>query len=288
MQTGFLGTGLMGLPMAKRLLAAGHPLTVYNRTRAKAEPLATDGATVADSPAAVLEAAECVVVMVSDGAVVQELLLSAQTQPKLAGRTIIQMSTIAPQESQKLAQEVAAAGGEYLEAPVLGSVPQAMDGQLILMVGSTPEQFAQWEDMLKHFGPEPLLVGPVGKAAALKLAMNQLIGSLTVAFGMSLGLVQQHGIDVELFMQILRQSALYAPTFDKKLPRMLDGNYADPNFPAKHLLKDARLFLAEAEGQHLNTTSIQTLCRILESTLDAGLAEQDYAALYAALLPQQD
>lgn len=288
MQTGFLGTGLMGLPMAKRLLAAGHPLTVYNRTRAKAEPLATDGATVADSPAAVLEAAECVVVMVSDGAVVQELLLSAQTQPKLAGRTIIQMSTIAPQESQKLAQEVAAAGGEYLEAPVLGSVPQAMDGQLILMVGSTPEQFAQWEDMLKHFGPEPLLVGPVGKAAALKLAMNQLIGSLTVAFGMSLGLVQQHGIDVELFMQILRQSALYAPTFDKKLPRMLDGNYADPNFPAKHLLKDARLFLAEAEGQHLNTTSIQALCRILESTLDAGLAEQDYAALYAALLPQQD
>jgi 3-hydroxyisobutyrate dehydrogenase len=287
MHTGFLGTGLMGLPMAKRLLAAGHALTVYNRTRTRAEPLATDGATIADSPAAVLAAAECVVVMVSDGAVVQDLLLSAPARAKLAGRTIIQMSTIAPQESQQLAQEVAAAGGEYLESPVLGSVPQATDGQLILMVGSTPAQFAQWEGMLKHFGPEPLLVGPVGKAAALKLAMNQLIGSLTVAFGMSLGLVQQHGIDVELFMQILRQSALYAPTFDKKLPRMLDGNYADPNFPAKHLLKDARLFLAEAEGQHLNTTSIQALCRILEATLDAGLAEQDYAALYAALLPPQ-
>jgi 3-hydroxyisobutyrate dehydrogenase len=135
--------------------------------------------------------------------------------PHLAGRTIIQMGTIRPEESVQIDAAIQAAGGDYFEAPVLGSIPQAQQAELIVMVGGSTEQFTQWRDLLAAFGPEPRHIGPLGKAAAVKLALNQLIGALTGAFSLSLGMVQRHGIDVETFMSILRSSALYAPTFDK-------------------------------------------------------------------------
>ena len=94
---------------------------------------------------------------------------------------------------------------------------------------------------MKIFSPQPLHIGPVGSAAAIRLAMNQLICSLTTSFALSLGLIIREGIDIDIFMKILRDSALYAPTFDKKLQRMLERNYENPNFPAKHLLKDTNI-----------------------------------------------
>ncbi len=158
------------------------------------------------------------------------------------------MATIYPTESKEIRDEVVACGGEYLEAPVLGSIPQVKSGSLIVMVGASPEQYEKWSGLLKVFSPEPLHIGAVGSGAAIKLAMNQLIGSLTTAFALSLGLIVREGIDVDLFMQIVRDSALYAPTFDKKLQRMLERNYENPNFPVKHLLKDTNIFINAAES----------------------------------------
>ena len=97
-------------------------------------------------------------------------------------------------------------------------------------------------------------MGPVGTAATAKLAMNQLIGSLTAAFSMSLGLVQKEDLDIEKFMSIVRESALYAPTFDKKLTRMRDRNFSNPNFPTKHLLKDMNLFAQAAQDRGIDAT----------------------------------
>lgn len=283
----FIGTGLMGQPMAQRLLEAGLSVVAYNRTPSKLEPLRASGAEIVDSPENAIATSDCVILMLTNAAAIGELLLSEASRQQLPGRTVIQMSTITPTESRELGEAVVAAGGHYLEAPVLGSIPEAKSGNLQVMVGASPEQFQKWSEFLKHFGSEPMLIGPVGSAAAMKLALNQLIASLTTAFALSLGFVQQQGVDVEPFMQILRQSALYAPTFDKKLQRMLDGNYTNPNFPTKHLLKDTTLFLAEAESVNLNVSNLESIRKILELTQQLGLADADYSALFAAIKPQQ-
>jgi 3-hydroxyisobutyrate dehydrogenase len=285
MRVAFIGTGLMGYPMAERVLAAGHELTVYNRTQEKAEPLARKGARLAHSAHEALAAGECTVFMVRDGSVVRELLCEDGNIPSLGGRTIVQMSTIAPVESIKLMQEVQGAAGDYLEAPVLGSVPQAEQGSLMVMMGGTAGQLDHWGDLLRCFGPEPRLVGPVGHAAALKLAMNQLIGSLSAAFSLSLGMVRRKGIEVELFMDILRQSAFYAPTFERKLPQMLARDFSSPNFPAALLLKDLNLARAEAGGLGLDTAALDGVREIVKKTVEAERGRDDYAALYETIDP---
>ena len=285
MQYGLMGTGLMGLPLAERLLAAELPLIIYNRTPEKAAVLVDVGAVLAAQPSDVLLSAECIFLMLTDGAAIESLLLTPESRSALPGRTIIQMGTIAPEESREFQITIAKAGGSYLECPVLGSIPEAQTGQLLLMVGSTPEQFTTWNPLLSHFGPNPRYIGPVGTAMALKLALNQLIAGLTSTFALSLGFVQQQGVEVQQFMDILRQSALYAPTFDKKLQRMLDRNFANPNFPVKHLAKDVGLFLQESHRMNLNDSTLTTLAEILQQTIAAGLANRDYSALFDTVVP---
>ena len=288
MKIGFIGTGLMGLPMAKRVLEAQLSLIAYNRTLDKLEPLKTAGAAIAPSAENLIQQADCIVLMLTNAQAIQEVLQLGEQSLSLAGKTIIQMGTIAPSESRAICDAVTAAGGAYLEAPVLGSIPEAKAGNLIVMVGATTEQFDQWQPVLKCFGSKPLLVGSVGAAAAIKLALNQLIGSLTSAFSTSLSFVQQQGADVEQFMSILRESALYAPTFDKKLQRMLDQNYANPNFPTKHLLKDTGLFLDEAQTLGLHTEIPEAVNTILQRAIAQGLAEADYCALFSAVKADEE
>ncbi len=282
MKIGFLGTGLMGQPMAKRLLEAGMEVIAYNRTQSKLEPLKSIGVEIANSSTEAIAVAECLILMLADAAAIEKVLFSENTS-SLANRTIVQMGTIAPQESQKIRDRVVAAGGEYLEAPVLGSIPEAKTGKLIVMVGSTKTQFDRWNKLLKNFSSDPLYIGEVGAAAAMKLALNQLIASLTGAFALSLSFASKQGVDVEQFMQVLRQSALYAPTFDKKLSKMLDRNYANPNFPTKHLLKDTNLFITQAQAIDLDTSSLEGIRKLIEKAIELGYSEQDYSAIFSAI-----
>lgn len=286
MKVGFLGTGLMGIPLAQRVLGAKIPVIAYNRTRAKLAPLQAMDAEIADSATQVIAEADCVILTLTDAVAIETLLLSEASRQVLAGRTVIQMGTIGITESQQIRDQVVGAGGEYLEAPVLGSIPEAKTGTLIVMVGATSVQFERWLSLLQLFGKEPLWMGEVGKAAAVKLAMNQLIGSLTTAFALSLGLVLRSGVPVADFMKIVRDSALYAPTFDKKLQRMLERNYENPNFPTKHLLKDTALLIREADVLGLDSQIQKGVLSVLEKTLELGLAEGDYSALFSAVNPE--
>ncbi|KAM3113537.1 NAD(P)-dependent oxidoreductase [Phormidesmis sp. 146-33] len=279
---GFLGIGLMGLPMAQRLIDAGHSLTVYNRTASKLESLT--GATIAHSPQAAIANSDCVILMLTDASAIQVTLLSDAA--KLTRKTVIQMGTIAPLESQAIRDQVVAAGGDYLEAPVLGSIPEARSGSLMIMVGAEPQQFDRWLPVLQVLGSDPVLLGSVGSAAAVKLSLNQLIGSLTSAFAASLGLVAAQGVEVEAFMKILRQSALYAPTFDKKLQRMRDRDYSKPNFPTKHLQKDINLFLTAAQSAKLEVSNVEGVQKVLERAIALGLSDADYSALFSAIVPE--
>ena len=287
MKVALIGTGLMGRPMGERVLAAGYHLTVFNRSREKAELLRSSGAEIAATAAEAIGSAECVLLMLADGIAIREVLFDENSKPDLGQRTVIQMGTISPTESIGFHKEVLERGGDYLEAPVLGSIPEASAGKLLIMVGASKPQFDKWSTLLECFGSEPLLIGEVGKAAAVKLALNQLIASLTVGFASSLGLVQSLGIEAGLFMKILRQSALYAPIFDKKLQLMLDRDYGIGNFPSKHLFKDVALFSAAAQTVNLETIGIEAIHRLLEITLEKGYADGDYSALFEAVSPAE-
>ncbi len=288
MQVGFIGTGLMGLPMAQRLVEDGIELIAYNRTPEKLEPLQKAGVKIAQQPIQAIAESDCIILMLTNASAIRSLLLSADAKPHLVGKTVIQMSTIAPKESIAIANDIIEAGGEYLEAPVLGSIPEAQSGKLIVMVGGTEAQFERWQSLLQNFGSEPLLIGEVGSASAIKLALNQLIASLSTAFALSLGFVERQGASVDIFMQILRQSALYAPTFDKKLQRMRDRNYVNPNFPTKHLLKDTELFINEAQGEGMNVSSIEGVKKILEIAITSGFADADYSSLFNAISGERE
>jgi 3-hydroxyisobutyrate dehydrogenase len=283
MKIGFLGTGLMGEPMAQRLLSAQIPVIAYNRTQSKLASLREAGAQIAKSPAEVMEAADCLILMLTDAKAIKEVLFSENGAAKLAKQTVIQMGTISPGESRELHQLILSSQGDYLEAPVLGSIPEAQKGELLVMVGAEASQFQQWHELLQKFGSQPILIGKVGTAAALKLALNQLIGSLTTAFALSLNFLQKEGVEVDKFMEILCQSALYAPTFDKKLSRMSNRNYANPNFPTKHLLKDVNLFLNQAREDNLNISSLEGVREVIEKAINLGFAEEDYSAIFSAI-----
>ncbi|MCZ2203104.1 NAD(P)-dependent oxidoreductase [Cylindrospermopsis raciborskii] len=283
MKVAFLGTGLMGLPMAQRLLAANIELIAYNRTPEKLTPLQAAGAEIAVKPRQAIRAADCIILMLSNAAAIYHLLLTDTSWHALSGRSVIQMGTIAPIESQEIRNAVVAAGGEYIEAPVLGSIPEAETGQLIVMVGGEREQYERHVNLLSHFGPNPVYVGEVGSASSLTLALNQLIASLTTSFALSLAFVQLQGIDTELFMRVLRESKLYAPTFDQNLSRMLHGNYTQANLPTKQLIKEIDLFISEAKSLGLNLSSIEGVKYILQSAMKMSYPEDDYSSVFPAI-----
>jgi 3-hydroxyisobutyrate dehydrogenase len=155
------------------------------------------------------------------------------------------------------------------------------------MVGGTEGQFVQWGPLFRSLCHEPRLIGPAGNAAALKLALNQLIAAEISAFALSLGLVQRAGVPVDTFMAILKESALFAPAFEKKLPRLLTRDYQQPNFSTRHLRKDADLFLREASGYALTTSSLEGIMPILERAIAQGLGDSDYSAIFEVVNPVQ-
>jgi len=272
-----LGTGLLGESIGQRLLQRGVSLYVWNRTQGRCRGLIEAGAQALNSPSEAARCCDSLITVLRDGPITAAVLKDIGP---LDGSTLITMGTVGVTESQTLAEQAAQQGGRYLEAPVLGSKPQALNGSLLVMAGGEAQVFEAQQPLLSHLCQEPLLVGPVGSGAATKLALNQLIASLTHSFSLSLQLIQRAGVPVETFMAILRPSALYAPTFDKKLQRMLDHTYADPNFSTALLRKDLRLFLEEAATAGLQDQGLSGLLSLLEQAKGTDLDEQDYCALH--------
>ncbi len=286
MQVSLIGTGLMGTAMAERLMTLGHDVVVSNRTEEKCTALQQQGALKARSAREAIEASKCTILTLADSPAIREALF-ASGKPNLQNRTIIQMGTIAPAESIALGQEIRTGIGDYFEAPVLGSLAEAKAGRLLVMVGGTVEHVERWHEVLKCFCEEPLLVGPIGQAAALKLALNQLIAAHITAFSLSLGLVQRAGVEVETFMNVLRGSALMAPMFEKKLPRLLNRDYARPNFSTRHLLKDVDLCLNAARDANVATSVLAAIREILEETVGQGLQDADYSSVFETVVPEK-
>lgn len=286
MKLAVIGTGLLGREIAIRLQDRHFAVSAWNRSPEKANALATVGITPCASVAEALANSDAALLLLSDAEAIRAVLWPADSTeaPALADRILIQMGTIAPHESRALGRDIERAGGQYLEAPVLGSLPEARGGRLIVMAGGELGLYERCLPIFEALSEQPQRIGELGQGAALKLAMNQLIIGLTTTFSYSLGLVRDEGIDVEQFMALLRQSALYAPTFDKKLNNYLSHEYGQANFPLEHLRKDLDLFRSVAEASTMDTAPLAALAPILERAIEQGLGNLDYSALYEALV----
>ncbi len=272
-----LGTGLLGAAIGQRLLAVGCKVNVWNRTTTRCAALVKAGAQQLNLPDEGLDSSSVVITVLRDGPVTAEIIGSLGP---LAGRCIVPMGTMGISESVALAEQVRLQGGSYLEAPVLGSRPEALKGSLLVMAGGEQQAFEAQLPLLRQLGSGPLLMGSVGTGAASKLALNQLIASLTHGYSLALRLVQASGLDVDRFMEVLRPSALYAPTVDKKLERMLSHHYSDPNFSTSLLRKDLNLFLREARLAGVNASALDGLESLLERAEGTDLDNGDYSALH--------
>ena len=272
----------MGQALGEWLLEQQQTLVIYNRTADKTVKLAQKGATALNSAQQAVSLSDICLLFLSDANAINTVLDTIESQ-HLIGKTFIQMGTIAPNESRLLEQRLNQQDCSYLECPVLGSLPEARSGSLILMAAGDRAVFDAVLPLLNQIGNQPKYFGITGNGSTVKLALNQLIAGLTSSFALSLALIEKEGVDSDEFMSVVRDSALYAPTFDKKLERMLTRDFANPNFPTKHLAKDTTLFLNVAEQLALNTAALEGISDLLQHTLAKGLADTDYSALYAGV-----
>ncbi|MCU7906730.1 MAG: NAD(P)-dependent oxidoreductase [Candidatus Thiodiazotropha sp. (ex Epidulcina cf. delphinae)] len=288
MKVTLLGLGLMGRPIAHRLVHCGHDVVAWNRSPERLGSAKSEALSVSADIASAVEMGEVLLLTLSDAAAIDKVLFTTGITSLIRGKTVLQMGTIAPDESRLISNRVQKAGGDYLEAPVLGSIPEARSGELIIMAAGPEAVYHHCLLILRGLGKEVDLIGPVGQGATMKLAMNQLIASLTAGFSQSLGLVRAEGVEVEQFMKLLRQSALYAPTFDKKLQKFLEHDYSNPNFSLRHLIKDVQLFKQVATASAMNAEIADATLRVLVSGREAGYGDEDYSSLYEAINPGFD
>ncbi|MFI3178036.1 MAG: NAD(P)-dependent oxidoreductase [Methylococcaceae bacterium] len=284
MKVSVLGAGLMGSPFCLRLLGEGHEVTVYNRSSDKLTHLISKGANITTNPCDAIANSKIIIMMLSGYSAITEVLFS--TPIDMEDKLFVQMGTISPNESRELFARISQLGAKYIEAPVLGSIPEALNGKLIVMVGGSLDDFNYVVPILDCLGEKPILIGDIGTAAALKLAMNQLIAALTTAFSLSLGFCMRNGVDTEIYMDVVRKSALYAQTYDKKLKKYLERNFDGANFSAKHLNKDVNLFLADAESLGMDCSSLQGIAKITTQAIKQGLGDKDYSAIYEIINPE--
>jgi 3-hydroxyisobutyrate dehydrogenase len=284
MKISVIGAGLMGGAFARKLFEHKNDVIAYNRTKEKLEPLKSIGIKIAETPAEAVENSEVVILMLADANVINSVMINENVLQKVKDKLVIQMGTILPEESKLFQKNFTENMAEYFEAPVLGSIPQILNENLIVLVGSSKDQFEKHKHIFSAFSKEIYHIGEIGQAAAIKLAFNNLIASLIPAFSLSFGIVKKSGVNPEIFMEILRKSALYAPTFDSKLPMILSEDFSKANFPAKHMLKDGRLIEKFASQLNLNTKVINALNTVIEEAVNSGYADQDYSAVYKAIV----
>lgn len=225
MNVGFVGLGAMGQVIVPRLLAAGYPVTGWNRSRARATPLIGKGMRWADSPAGVARASDVTFSIVTDGAAVKQVALGEDGV--LSGMrpdaVYIDMGTIAADVTRAVAAEVEKAGFKMLDAPLSGSPVTVEQGNASLMIGGDRATFERVEPVLRAIGPKVTYIGPSGHAVTMKLAVNALLMVEVIAFGEAMALAEKGGVDREVALDAFLKSVTAAPVLGYRGPFVLEG-----------------------------------------------------------------
>ncbi|HEV2202143.1 MAG TPA: NAD(P)-dependent oxidoreductase [Bryobacteraceae bacterium] len=281
---GYVGLGVMGGNMVARLLEKGHQVTGYNRTKAKAQWLLDKGMQWADSPRAVAEASDITFSMVTNSAAVMEVfegphgILAGVSRGKL----LVDMSTVSPAVSRKLAERVREKGADMVDAPVSGSVVTLQQGKLSVMVGGSSETFEKLKPVLLDVGPKLTHVGENGLALVTKIATNLSLAVQMLAFCEGILLAEKSGIKREVAVDVLTHSVIASPMVQYRGPfvlKMVEDAWFDVNMMQKDML------LALELGRQLDVpmpTSSATN-EMLTAARGMGLAKYDFAIIFEAL-----
>jgi 2-hydroxy-3-oxopropionate reductase len=282
MKIAVLGIGFMGFPMSRRLCEAGHEVHVWNRSRDKAERVAAFGATVHDTPAAAAAAADIVVSMLENGAVVGQVLFDQGTaQAMKRGSLVIDMASIKPREAREHAQRLQALGIAHLDAPVSGGTVGAEAGTLAIMAGGDAEDFARAAEVLKVFG-RATHVGPHGAGQLAKLANQMIVGITIGAVAESLLLCEKGGADPAKVREAISGGFADSRILQVHGQRMVDRDFA-PRARMTVQLKDMRNALATADELGFQAPITAAFEALYASGIEHGLSDLDHSGLFVEL-----
>jgi 3-hydroxyisobutyrate dehydrogenase-like beta-hydroxyacid dehydrogenase len=277
---GFVGLGTMGFPMAKNLIKAGYTLTVYNRTRERAEPLEILGAKIASSPADVAKQSAVVFTMLTADMAVNEVILGPQgiKAGASAGLIVIDSSTISPGTSQKIAEELGKLQVDVLDAPVTGSEPQAIDGILTFMVGGKAEVYEKCRPLFEAMGKGSYYMGVNGKGSYTKLANNLMSAINMVSFAEAIVFAAKAGVDPQLFVDVVSGGGARSGMVDNKAPKILSGDF-QPNFSAALMYKDVGLASDVAKTLNIPLPAAAIVKEMLNMTIAKGYGQEDVCSV---------
>jgi len=284
MKVGVIGLGIMGQAMAERLLAAGHTVGVYNRTREKALPLEAKGATIAASPAELAMNSEVVISVVTDPAAVQEIALGEQGVLAGLGAAGVHcdMSTVTPASARQVAAAYRARERRFVQAPVLGSKRQIEASTLLVFGGGEAADVDVCEQAWSAFAGRVWRLEEAEQAATLKLACNMLLAHTILGLGQSLVFGAKGGVEPALLLEVLNASAVGSPMVASKGKTLLERDFK-ANFVVRNMHKDLRL-IAEAAQETETPLPLAALSReLFLAAIQAGYGDEDYSAVVKVL-----
>lgn len=280
MKVGFIGLGIMGKPMSKNLLKAGHELVVTDRNEAAVEEVCGLGAKSAKSAAQVAKECDVIITMLPNSPHVRAVCLGEGgiVEGAKEGTYVIDMSSIDPVESKSISEELAKKGVELMDAPVSGGEPKAIDGTISVMVGGKKETFDKFYDLLMCMAGSVVYVGEIGSGNVAKLA-NQIIVALNIAaVSEALTLATKAGADPELVYQAIRGGLAGSTVLDAKAPMMLAGNF-DPGFRIELHIKDLNNALNASHAVNAPLPLTSSIMEIMQALKADGLEKNDHSAI---------
>lgn len=284
MKIGFIGLGLMGLPMAKNILKAGFSLVVYNRTKSKTEELEKMGAVVANTPAELAKEVDVVITMVTAHEDVRDILFSQNGVVKGAqkGLIVVDMSTIGPTEAKDIGNKLIAHGIEFVDAPVTGSTPGAINGTLTIFIGGKQDVYEKLKSLFQAMGKNLQYIGPMGSGQAIKLINNHLIAASIVALAEGMLLSDAMGLPRQKVGEVLQTVPAMSGFMNLKLPNYVNNEYP-LLFSSANMKKDLSLALKEALRVEKNLPMLIQVEGLYKKLLDADLGDKDMSVVIKVL-----
>lgn len=272
-----LGTGIMGGAMAKNLLASGMDVRVWNRSKERAEPLADDGAKVADSPAEAAEGADFLITMLPNADVTAEVVGDGALENLADGAVWIQTGTVGVEGDEKLQEVARGRGVTYVDAPVLGTKQPAENGELIVLASGPDEAKEKCSSVFEAIGKKTMWVGTAGAGSRLKLVTNNWILGLLATLGETVAFSKELDVDPNQFLEAIGDGPLDLPYAQIKAPMMIDGEYPT-SFPLKLASKDAGLVLEASDSLPMKVS--EAAAALFDNAIEAGHGDEDMAAIH--------
>jgi 2-hydroxy-3-oxopropionate reductase len=276
----FVGLGIMGKPMSKNLLKAGHSVVVFDVAPAPVADVVAAGGTAAKSSKEAASQADVIITMLPDGPELETAVLGPGgiLEGAAKGSTVVDMSSISPVVAQKVGAACAAKGVEFLDAPVSGGEPKAIEGTLAIMVGGDAGTFSKIEPILKNMGASVTLTGPVGAGNVTKLANQIMVACNIAAMGEALTLATKAGLDPEVVFNAVKGGLAGSNVLNAKAPMVISRNF-QPGFRIALHQKDLRNALLAAESMKVSLPLTSTVQNILMALMNDGKGALDHSAI---------